>query len=285
MLLTIRRKQYYLKKIVLFVLLTIPMFVYAEISNMVSIQQPQSLNLIPKSTWKMLAGKNIYFGHQSVGSDILQGIEDLKKESPWLPITINSLNDVKQNTGIQLIHSSIGKNGDINSKNSSFEEIIVTILSGKVDIAGFKYCFLDFDSTSNIQEIFNNYKATIFSIKKTNPNIRIVHFTVPLTSNQTGIKAFLKNMFGKPVGGAVENVVRNKYNDLLKKEYAKTGFVFDLAGFESTNIDGSVNLFKYNEKYYRHLVSKYIYDGQHLNEMGKRRIAEQFVLYLVNISN
>ena len=40
-----------------------------------------SLEGVTESTWKKLAEQRIYFGHQSVGFNIIEGINDIMKEN------------------------------------------------------------------------------------------------------------------------------------------------------------------------------------------------------------
>lgn len=39
----------------------------------------QSLKDIPESTWEELSAKKVYFGHQSVGFNIIDGLKDIFK--------------------------------------------------------------------------------------------------------------------------------------------------------------------------------------------------------------
>ena len=43
---------------------------------------------VPESTWKKLSEKKIYFGHQSVGFNIIKGLEDILKENPQIKFTL-----------------------------------------------------------------------------------------------------------------------------------------------------------------------------------------------------
>ena len=242
-----------------------------------------SKTVLSESISEKLAGKTIYFGHQSVGSNILHGIEELKGKYPWLSVSIDKIDNIKKTTDMQVLHSFVGENGKPSSKNDSFKKTIVNDLAGSIDIAVLKYCYVDLNAKSDINKIFNNYKKTVQFINKTYPNVIIIHFTVPLTTNQGGIKAVIKKILGRPVGGAVENVIRNQYNELIKNEYAIKGNIFDLAELESTKIDGGVNQFKYNGKDYKSLVRGYTDDGQHLNKTGRKYIAEHFLLFLADI--
>ncbi|OEU51706.1 MAG: hypothetical protein BA868_08700 [Desulfobacterales bacterium C00003106] len=45
-----------------------------------------ALKDVPVSSWEKLAQKNIFFGHQSVGFNIMDGIKDLMKENPQIKL-------------------------------------------------------------------------------------------------------------------------------------------------------------------------------------------------------
>ena len=47
-----------------------------------------ALKDVPESTWKTLSKKKIFFGHQSVGFDIIDGIKDIMKENPQIKLNI-----------------------------------------------------------------------------------------------------------------------------------------------------------------------------------------------------
>ena len=43
---------------------------------------------VPAEKWKKLAKKKIYFGHQSVGFNIMDGVQDVLKENPQIELKI-----------------------------------------------------------------------------------------------------------------------------------------------------------------------------------------------------
>ena len=43
---------------------------------------------VPASIWEKLSQKKIYFGHQSVGFNIMDGVQDLMKEHPAIKLNI-----------------------------------------------------------------------------------------------------------------------------------------------------------------------------------------------------
>src|SRR5262245_22126476 len=71
-----------------------------------------AINNVPISAWKQLASKKIYYGHQSVGSNIMEGVEELIKEHRQI-----NLNIIKTTSATftlltpVFVHSEIGKNG------------------------------------------------------------------------------------------------------------------------------------------------------------------------------
>ncbi len=62
-------------------------------------------------------------------------------------------------------------------------------------------------------------------------------------------------------------------------------FMFDLARFESTLVDGRRSSFTKNETIYFSMVKEYSSDGVHLNELGRKIVAEQFLIFLAKLSS
>ena len=131
----------------------------------------------------------------------------------------------------------------------------------------------------------------ISDMKKAHPQTTYGHVTVPLTSKPTGInvwinmvKEIIKKIMGRPVFNHYDNLNRNKFNVMLRKEYAGKEPVFDLAQIESTRSDGrSVSFTKGGNTFYA-LSPEYTYDSGHLNKLGRKKVAEQFLIFLANIS-
>ena len=57
----------------------------------------------------------------------------------------------------------------------------------------------------------------------------------------------------------------------------------DLAGVESTHPDGTRESFTSRGKDYFALVPSYSHDGRHLNEPGRRAVAEALLVFLANL--
>lgn len=233
--------------------------------------------------WEKIANKNIYFGHQSVGYNIVDGIQELLNTNPHINLKI-----IEGVEGIEfsehcLIHATNGHNKNPKSKIDAFYKTFEDSLAEQVDIAGFKFCYIDFINETNIDEIFEHYKSTMHELIKKYPDVQIVHFTVPLRTIQKGPKAFIKKIIGKKIG-LLDNYKRMQFNKLLLEEF-KGQPIFDIAKFESTYQDGNREFVIMDEDKVYALVPDYTYDGGHLNDAGKKYIAKQFLFFLAELPN
>lgn len=238
---------------------------------------------IPASAWKNLAQKKICFGHQSVGANILDGIKGLMNENPQIKLTIiESPDGVPKGQGA-FYHFRVGNNMEPNTKITSFATSMGQNSCKDADIAFFKFCYVDITPSTDPEKLFENYRKNMAHLTAAYPGTTFVHVTLPLTKHQTGLKALIKKMIGKPVSGREDNIVRNRYNMLLLKEYTGKSPVFDLARIEATNPDGTQELFDYNGSKYFALVPRYTSDGGHLNETGRRVVAAELLRFLAYI--
>lgn len=229
--------------------------------------------------WQKIASKRIYFGHQSVGNNILAGVRLLAKESGH-ELNIVQGTDPAQLNRPAILHSPVGENEKPNTKNESFARVMTHELRGKPEVAFYKYCYVDVKRDTNPEQLFADYKKTVDTVLAANPQLTMVHITTPLTVNQTGPKAWLKQVLGKPVAGLRENQVRARFNELLYKEYGGKAPIFDLAKYESTREDGSRSSYEVDGKTYYSLAPEYSDDGGHLNERGQRFVAAHFLRFL-----
>jgi hypothetical protein len=242
----------------------------------------ESLKKVPDSAWDSLSTKKFYFGHQSVGNNILDGVNSILKENP--SIKLNVVKTIKKSdfkNGI-IAHSSIGSNADPQSKVDAFVRNIKEGIGNEADAVALKFCYIDFNRETDSQKVFEGYKLAIEDVKKQYPSLKVVHMTVPLLKIQTGPKAWVKKIIGRPLDGINDNIKRLEYNDLLIKTFGATDPIFDVSKAESTYPDGKRESFKKDGKTYYAMVPAYTNDGGHLNETGKKIVAEQFLLFLIN---
>lgn len=213
----------------------------------------------------------IFFGHQSVGKNLIDGLNDIAAKNSAARLNIVETNSLDGKSGPVFAHFSVGSNTKPDSKIASFAKHMAK--GGKdIDVAFFKFCYVDTGMDTDVDGLFQRYQKTMTEMKKQFPDVTFVHVTIPLTSLETGLKGGLKKMLGKPIGEEV-NVVRTRYNNLLRKEYAVLEPLFDLAAVESTAPDGSRLQGQKNGAAYEALCPQYTYDGGHLNELGRKHCA------------
>jgi hypothetical protein len=218
----------------------------------------------------------IYFGHQSVGKNILSGLEALVEEAKNVELNII---DVKNNTDLPqyyLAHSSIGQNTNPLSKCEDFTGIMEEPFLDSLDAALLKFCYIDFDGESNISDIFDCYNTTIEQVKKMRPATKIIYTTVPLETQPMLLKKYLKIILGKGDPVSAANIKRNEFNELIKSTYSQEP-IFDLAKVESTYPNNTRESFNIEGKNYYSLVGDYTHDGGHLNDLGGKIVAKEFV--------
>lgn len=244
-----------------------------------------SIKSVSTEAWQKLSQKKIYFGHQSVGFNIIDGIKDVMKENPQIKLNIVETSSPSDFTAPLFGHSTVGNNTDPKSKCDAFAGFIDKGLGNKTDIAFFKFCYVDILPGTDVNKVFEDYKNTMSTIGKIYPRTTFVHITTPLTTIQTGPKAWIKKIIGKPVSGYDDNIKREQFNEMLRKQYNGKEPIFDLAMIESINPNGSRISFTQNGQTGYVLVLQYTNDGGHLNEMGRKRIAEQLLIQLANITN
>lgn len=242
-----------------------------------------ALKDVPESTWKTLSKKKIFFGHQSVGFNIIDGIKDIMKENPQIKLNIvETSNPADFKSGL-FAHAQVGKNMDPKSKIDAFASYMEKGIGDRANIGFFKFCYVDITAETHVGKVFTEYENTMSRLEKTYPKTTFVHVTIPFTTTQTGIKAWIKKLIGRAIGGYDENAKRNEFNKLLRQEYEGKAPIFDLARVESTFPDGKLSSFTKDGNTYYSLVPDYTYDGGHLNETGRKKVAEQLLIVLANL--
>ena len=223
-----------------------------------------------------LPDKKIYFGHQSVGQNILDGISRIVDS----PIIVTKLNKYDKNIKSGIYHFRAGENYNPISK---IEDFYSTISNSDVkpDISFLKLCYVDINHKTDLDKVFNYYRNSVENLKEKYPDMEIVHFTVPLKTNNENWKTFVKKILKRDVWEYKDNIQRNIYNEMLRAQYQGREPIFDIALIESTHPDGSREFFEYQGEKYATLVRTYTDDGGHLNEVGQDRVASELLNFLI----
>jgi hypothetical protein len=181
----------------------------------------------------------IMFGHQSIGYNIVDGLNMLSSENVarfGLKIIKNPIKLTEPGFG----HWANGNNSDPHSKIDAFVNKMKGLdANGNVwaevcSIAFFKFCFIDFNSLGfDVDSLFNHYIAAMDSLCKDFPNCKFVYVTVPLTAlkfSSDKQRNINRHVFNQKLRGYIENV---------------DSYLFDLADLEAYDKNGNYQSFRY----------------------------------------
>lgn len=224
-----------------------------------------------------LASQKIFFGHQSVGDDIVRGLRDLMVSEPRLKLRIVKSVDPQLVSGPAFVESHIGRNCDPQSKAEAFRAIVDKGMGEEGGIAMYKCCYVDVGPATDIPRMFEVYRHGVETLKSKYPLLRVVHITIPLTTVEPVFKGWAKHVLGRMTAREM-NCKRNEYNQLLRQAYNGVDPVFDLAEVESTHRDGLRSASMGSGQEVLGLAPEFTTDGGHLNEAG-RQIAATHLLF------
>lgn len=215
---------------------------------------------------------NLFFGHMSVGNNVLQGIERVFTQKGLAQPEILQVEpgDPAPQLGEGVfVHALIGENRDPLGKLANFDAALRSGLAGQVDVALLKFCYLDITQETDVEALFAQYKQTLDALERDFPEVRFLHATSPLTTAPSGIKETLKAILR-----GEDNPARERYNALVRASYGPDA-LFDIAAAEATSPDGARAA---------SLYPGYSSDGSHLNGSGSSLAAVQLLRLLAQSS-
>lgn len=219
-----------------------------------------------------IANSSVFFGHQSVGMNILSGVTAVYSAAGLEPPTM--LESASAPPAVAAFaHAYIGENGSPSTKMAAFAAILRDGMGAWADIAFMKFCYVDVVAGSDVEALFAEYRVLASELEAEFPDVQFLHMTVPLTT-EPGIKAKVMNLIGRGADGRADNVAREQYNARIRAQYAGTGRLVDVAALESTTPDGKRVSGSYQGHEYFALYEGYAADTGHLNATGERTVAE-----------
>lgn len=224
--------------------------------------------------WAALTQKRVVFAHQSVGNDILDGVRSLASRQGQALAVAETRRVASDWSGIA--HFKVGKNGDPQGKIADFVAAMNGGAFPAADVAILKLCYMDFDAaTQDPSKLATEYGDALERLQSQFPATRFVAATAPLTTIQTGPKAWIKRLLGRAPAGYEENFRRHVFNERIRSRFSAERLL-DIAKLETAAEDGP-EVFEYNSQRIEALNPALTYDGGHLDSAGKAIIAAQFV--------
>ena len=205
-----------------------------------------------------LKGHAIYFGHQSVGHYVMQGVDY------WIGATGDGpqrSGDLSQAGTGWWIDGYVGSNEYPLTKLADFQANVAAHCAD-LDIAFMKFCYVDsayFEGTIQTPAtLLAAYDDMVAAVHGTCPSVQLVHLTMPLETSG--------------------NAEREAYNDLLRAEYGSQ--VFDIALLESTKPDGTRARDEANVPV---LYADYTDDGGHPDTSESQTLAAALIAHLAGL--
>jgi hypothetical protein len=236
-----------------------------------------------KEDLKVLGQERVFFGHQSVGNNILAGLGEIIKENPEAQLNFLNWTDSLHLSQTFFVGGSIGENEKPRSKFDDYVRIVGKLSHANLSIALMKLCFVDVTQQTNVDQIFDEYVSTIESLKQKHPSTTFVHVTVPLTTEADLARRLYRSLRGRAIDYIVDNRARERYNEKLRRRFVSEP-IFDLAAVESTHPDGNREGGKTPSGTYFSLVKEYASDEGHLNEYGRKIAARELVRTLAQVA-
>ena len=212
----------------------------------------------------------VYFGHKSVGGNIVAGIRRISDVNMRTAYNQPERNDESLRTNIQqlaggpaFVEHDIGSDGRPFDKITSFERFMNDIIRDNVDVAFFKFCYMDIDARTDVNALIAAYQAAMDRLHTRFPKVIITHFTVPLYSRPASF----------------DNNVREQFSDWLRETYKDK--VFDIATIESVDSKGNTAISWDNATIA--MADEWTDDGGHLNETGQNHIGGALIAFLVQL--
>lgn len=240
----------------------------------------------------------VLFGHQSVGTNILDGVSRVYADASVSPPTIAEVSSRSSGSSVSsassvssgssgsearratFTHAYLGVNGDPQSKFTAFAEVLDTPAAEDVDVALMKLCYTDVTASTDVQAVFDAYASMMADMEEAHPDIRFLYTTVPLTADRTWTSKVKAVLGGDDRMGPADNVARERYNAMVREKYAASGRLVDIAAVESA---GTGERSQDGNTYYV-LNRNLTLDRGHLNEAGSEAVAAELLKMVATYS-
>lgn len=231
-----------------------------------------------------VARTRVFFGHQSVGGNILDGVPAVyAAHGVQAPPIEERRTAPEAATGGFISHALVGENYEPVQKIKDFDAVIRGGVGGQVDVAVLKLCYIDVTPGTDVDAVFATYRDTMAALERDFPQVAFVKTTVPLTTEPGRLAKVKQWANGNDDYGAAANATRERLNQMIRKEY-RDDHLFDVAAVESTAGDGSRSSGRHDQQPYFVLYDGYAADSGHLNEDGSLRAATAWLAAVAQAS-
>jgi hypothetical protein len=225
----------------------------------------------------------VFFGHQSVGMNVLDGVAGVYGAHGMTAPAIEQDGTRPDQDGGFIDHAFIGENEKPWLKIQDFDAKMRSGIGRRGDVAMMKFCYVDITAGTDAGALFAMYRETMAALQRDFPEVTLIYVTVPLTTEQELLSKLKSLIAGSNGYGAADNTARERLNALIRREYVGR-HLFDLAAIESTAPGGSRAIGTYKGQRYYRLYSGYASDSGHLNDTGARVAATAWLKAIAQAS-
>lgn len=225
---------------------------------------------VSNATVRTALSKRTFFGHQSIGAQVLKGVTEYARDAG---VTNRTYPDPESaslpSSGGFLAQSYVGQNGDPLSKLAEFDRILRSGVGNRIDVAVIKLCYADIRADDDPVAVFQAYKRTLSALERDYPRVTFLYATEPvvMASNSDG----------------PNNVPRAVFNTLMRTEYVKTGRLWDVAAIESSTMAGRVVTGTHQGKVVAALNPEFASpDQRHITGPGPKAVAGPLLELIAN---
>ena len=137
---------------------------------------------IREEQWVRLSKRRIFFGHQSVGYNLMDGVADLMAAAPRIRPEFRESRNADAMRSPGFFHARVGRNQFPLEKLRDFAALAEDAFEGQEGIALVKLCYIDVSAGTDPLALFDAYRRTVADLAARRPEIRLEHVTMPLTT-------------------------------------------------------------------------------------------------------
>ena len=228
-----------------------------------------------------------FFAHQSVGANILAGIQestDLGRTAVRV-LDLTRAHEPYPAEPLLIIHERVGTNREPLTKIAAFRDLLNAKHRPEVDVALLKFCYVDIATQPDAETLWRHYEAAIEQLSTDQPGVQLVHCTVPLRALPEGPYAWLRRALGHRHPHIIGNRARDWFYRQLRARFGGRNELFDLAAVQSRRADGRVCELNDGGTRVPSLAREWTYDGGHFNERGRTIAAAAFLEFLQTLQD
>ncbi|GAA0335781.1 SGNH/GDSL hydrolase family protein [Micropruina glycogenica] len=246
--------------------------------------EPYEVARATAANMQTVESARVFFAHQSVGDNVLEALPTIFRSAQLSSPTTIELGAKLPQSGGFIVHTHIGSNGEPLGKIADFDHILRAGLAESIDVAMLKLCFVDFNAETDVNVIFESYKSTMASLAASYPDVRFVYTTVPLMADRD-LYGRLKALLGRGQEyDPAHNAARERYNALVRAEYAGTGRLFDVAAVQAVGHGDMLRYKSSSSGEFLAMDPALTSDGGHLNQDGADLVARNWLAVIAHAS-